>query len=302
MPISWIGRFALNPQHQQEICPGFYRLRHLAPCEFSCAYCFVRNATFSRFGFPAPITEADLGEMERAVGKWLIANTPLTNWNETELIKQSFPSLILNAGELGDSFSPDIAVKASLRLIELFRRQDRHTLLLVTKSNRVAEILREAEPTDRVILSLSIGSNFYGAQKFGPTWPNGLENLGKCWRIRLRLDPLIDVSTAKEIAWVYQYLRPERITLGTLRATTANYRAMSNGTDAQRALAALLTKDPNGGSHPWRLPVEQRVGIYRKAMEDLRGLSEEIGICKETREVFEMLGLEPEKNLCNCVG
>jgi hypothetical protein len=320
MSKSWIGRFE-NKRPDEIVCPGFWRLRHLARCPFNCEFCFV-STTFSRFGFPKPITEADLPDMEQAVEKWMKKNSSCPLCHETDGFVDSGEAapyeveclhchqvfwssimpkpLVLNAGELSDSFSPEISAKASLRLIELFRKQQRHTLLLLTKSSRVAEILKDIEPTKQVILSFSFGQSNFDGKDISPYWPTPImfDDL-EHWRIRLRFDPIIDGIIAVKTAALA--VHPERITLGCLRANAAHYRYLNNGNDVQRSLAALLVKDPNGGSHPYRLPLDQRVEIYARAMQDLKGLAPEIGICKETKEVFEKLGLKPGDNKCNCL-
>jgi DNA repair photolyase len=286
-----------------------------------------------------PITESDLPEMEaivrnflnfkewicpdcnrqiacgmkdklsRGIGKTLL---PSSGWNCSKCGKDVTPILkagtILNAGELSDSFAPEISAQASLRLIELFRKQDRHTLLLVTKSNQVAEILKDVEPTKQVILSFSIGESYINnagdAQAVSPLYSDRHKQTAKAgWRTRLRLDPLFIHGTFVGPIWEFlpREIKPERITLGSLRANTAHYRYLKNGNEIQRALAALLVKDPDGGSHPYRLPFEQRVEIYSRAIEDLKNLTSEIGICKETAAIYAALGLDPKNNLCNCV-
>jgi len=41
---SWIARFK---PHEGVVCPGFWRLRHLAQCPHGCAYCYLQT-TFWR--------------------------------------------------------------------------------------------------------------------------------------------------------------------------------------------------------------------------------------------------------------
>lgn len=312
MSKSWIGQF----KPKGVVCHDFWRLRNLAPCIHGCEFCYLPS-TYSRFGFPSPITETDLPAMEADVGKWLkrcrlqeecqcITNSAMC----TALcqVREGAKGLILNAGELSDSFAPDICAQASLRLIELFRKQDRHTLLLVTKSNRIAEILKDMEPTERVILSFSVGQDMYNHRPIGPNMYEILVSAkwarAHRWRVRLRIDPIIYQDFGIDIQRMEAYGNSgtyERITLGTLRATAAHYRYLRNGNEVQRALAALLTRQSDGGSHPYRLPFEQRVAIYQQALSDLAGLSSSIGICKETPAIFAALGLKPEDNRCNCM-
>lgn len=320
MSKSWIGQF----KPKGVVCHDFWRLRNLAPCIHGCEFCYLPS-TYSRFGFPSPITETDLPAMEAAVEKWMdkrdcpvcFGSGKLASLTETKMLSDVYchscfgtgrSTKLLNAGELSDSFAPDICAKASLRLIELFRKQDRHTLLLVTKSNRIAEILKDMEPTERVILSFSVGQDMYNHRPIGPNMYEILVSAkwarAHRWRVRLRIDPIIYQDFGIDIQRMEAYGNSgtyERITLGTLRATAAHYRYLRNGNEVQRALAALLTRQSDGGSHPYRLPFEQRVAIYQQALSDLAGLSSSIGICKETPAIFAALGLKPEDNRCNCM-
>lgn len=326
---SWIEEF----KPKGVVCSPFWRLRHIAACPHACSYCFL-NTTYGRFGFPKPITEADLPSMEEAVGKWLaktkcptcgdcgwcaFCNGPGHGPVQSDVSRGICPTckgsggVILNAGELSDSFAPEISAQASLRLIELFRRQDRHTLLLVTKSNQVAEILKDVEPTKQVILSFSVGHDVFECRERYlpiapcPGWKNINKVIGFGWRVRLRFDPLLPgledpfFEYPSEFIYLRDNLLPvERITLGSLRANTAHYLYLKNGDEMQRALAALLVKDQDGGSHLYRLPFEQRIAIYRNAIQDLSHLTYEIGLCKETLKIFTALGRNPANNLCNC--
>jgi len=283
---QWIGRFE---PHEGVVCPGFHRLRYLAECPHGCAMCYLQG-TYWR-GRPRDITEADLEEMERRVARWMRQRDREDPWGS--------PGRVLNAGELSDSFAPDICAQASQRLIELFRRQERHTLLLVTKAQD--ERLMEIEPTNQVIVSFSLTDDRSAVQNLQLTnvaWP--LAAIG--WRTRYRLDPLLRLTDATHLAGMVALAphHPERITLGTLRFTAHTYQMMTKGTPAQRALAELVTKQQDGGSHPYRLPFEQRVEIYGKALEMLRPLGCEVGLCKEVPAVFVALGFEPRENRCNC--
>ena len=294
MARKWIGRFEPS---LGVVCSGFHRLAYVAACPHGCSYCFLES-TYSRFGRPADATEGDIPEIVRQVERWMKKPyvLPQTGLGHGDL-KFYLPSL-LNAGELSDSFAPEISLKVSLALIELFRKQDRHMLLLVSKAMplELAELppdyMRTIEPTSQVILSFSAPDtkSFY----FPRPEVGYLDNLmNRGWRVRMRFDPLVEVASG-----VYPFLRRyERITVGTLRATAANYRRMKNGDGQQAALADQLVRDPNGGSHPYRLPVEKRVAIYKHVAEVC---GRAIGLCKEVPQVYSELGWKPEANRCNC--
>lgn len=304
----WIAQFE-NRYPTAVICPGFARLRYLAACPHSCSYCFVQG-TFSRFGRPRDITEADLPEMDRAVERWMIRVGRCVKPNCGDSRHIIVPKM-LNAGELSDSFAPEISAQASLRLIELFRRQHRHTLLLLTKARPTA--LFEIAPTPQVIISFSLGQQTYLGPAVAPGAPDAASVLESAvrlqqagWRMRLRIDPLINDTGVWEVANLLRSvpIRWERITLGTLRFTGSGYRAVAHGSPFQAALAARVAlEEGEAGTHPYRLPLAQRVGLYAAMIADLREMdaTDLIALCKETPEAWRRtFGTMPEIIPCNC--
>jgi DNA repair photolyase len=116
--------------------------------------------------------------------------------------------------------------------------------------------------------------------------------MGQGWRVRIRIDPMI---AGFDYAWLIERVRrlgPERVTLGTLRAEANLWRFVDNG------VLAELEKpdDPKGVA---RYPLEQRLAIYRPAVESLADVCP-LGLCEETQDVWEALGLDFEAKSCNC--
>lgn len=288
---EWVGRFESKPG---SMCPGFRRLRYIAACPHTCPYCYLQGVYWR--GRPRDIVEADLSEMERAVARWM---------------ERTIEPAMLNAGELSDSFAPEISAQASLRLIELFRCQSRHTLLLLSKA--MPAVLLDVEPTPKVIMSFSLGQPRLRTEdgewvELSPQFrPDYLRSVvERSWRVRLRVDPLIDHLGVARIAAAVSATRTrfERITLGTLRFTSAGYRAVANGSPTQRALAARVRREEGeAGTHPYRLPLVQRVGLYAAMIASLRetDTTDLVALCKETPEAWQRtFGVVPEVIPCNC--
>jgi len=209
---------------------------------------------------------------------------------------------ILNAGEYTDSlaWTPEENPHLGM-LLDLFSdpltNPYGHKLLLASKGGLEATKahLEGRQPSPNVILSWSIGNlgedaephwlpAFYpGSRLVAADWM-----LLDGWRVRLRLDPLgpghdwqADVrqyatTTIAHFVPQKQHPLPELITLGTLRH--------------------------NGGRV--KLPADERVGIYREAIDGLRqgGYMGDIGLCKETPDMIRtILGIEPHEMRCNCL-
>ena len=320
---SWTGHFESKPG---TVCPGFDRLRYLAACPHGCAYCYLQGAYWR--GRPRDITAADLPEMERAVERWLADRCPRCRgvvaqgaYTMGRLTYRAcircgqpakadlFPRRLLNAGELSDSFAPEICITASLRLIELFRRQRRHTLLLLTKARPT--VLFEIAPTPQVIISFSFGQQTYLGPEVAPGAPDAASVLESAvrlqqagWRVRLRIDPLINETGVWEIITVLKPVltRWERITLGTLRFTRSGYRAVAHGSPFQAALAARVAlEEGEAGTHPYRIPLAQRSALYGAALEFLQGRADDLALCKETPAAWrQVFGNTPRTIACNC--
>jgi DNA repair photolyase len=112
------------------------------------------------------------------------------------------------------------------------------------------------------------------------------------WRVRMRIDPII---LGFDYSWIINQLKelaPERVTLGTLRSEANLWRFVNNG------LFAALEKpsDPKGMA---RYPFDQRLGLYRPAVEALSGVCP-LGLCEETPDMWEALGLDKDAKSCNC--
>jgi len=321
--MEWTGRFVSKPG---SVCPGFDRLRYLAACPHGCAYCYLQGAYWR--GRPRDITEADLPEMERAVERWLADRCPRCRGPMAQGVytisraayrncircgqpakAALFPRRLLNAGELSDSFAPEICAWASLRLIELFRRQNRHALLLLSKARPTA--LLDVEPTPQVIVSFSLGQQTYLGSAVAPGTPDSASVLESAvrlhqagWRVRLRIDPLIDETGVWEIITALEPVRTrwERVTLGTLRFTRSGYRAVAHGSPSQAALAARVAReDGEAGTHPYRIPLAQRAALYGAALEVLQGRADDFALCKETEVCWRAVsGSVPGEVRCNC--
>lgn len=251
-------------------CPHFYELILSNGCPYDCAYCYLK-LTFR--GKTSPT---------------LFAN----QWNKVQKELDRFPGGVFSTGELADSLAitPPLLDKA----LSYFAGQRDKYLLLVTKSVNV-DILRKMIPSEQIVLSFSVNSaNAAKIYEIDAPQPmlrlkTAEEMITKGWRVRIRLDPIILESRLDDYERLCEKIaeiKPERVTVGTLRQfpTLKNF--------AKQAPCAGLKKSKDGRM---RYSVEDRILIYKK-IEGWLGFQP--ALCKETNDVWEMLGWEFPG--CNC--
>jgi len=260
------------------VCPSFWLLAWADGCPYHCTYCYLQG-TFR--GKTEPTVFTNLEKLFRELEVWL---------------KDPKPK-ILNTGELTDSLA--ITSEVMVKLIERFAKQRTHKLLLVTKSDRVDEILN-LEHNNQTIVSFSLNA-FSVAEKFEVDAPHPKKRLKAAWKckeagyvVRVRIDPMIPVS-----GWVEEYeelaeevnsLNPERVTLGSLRFYPV-VKVFSRRDHSVFSFASEKTVDGR-----WRLPQPVRLEMYGTMLRKLK--VRPVSLCKETTYVVKTLRLQQK---CNCV-
>jgi DNA repair photolyase len=315
MGRKWTGKFEPKPG---TVCHGFNRLSFIAPCPMKCAFCYLEG-TYWR-GKPEPASEADVPEIIRQIEGSLATEfchycrgrgyVPFPPGKDECFACKGTGGVVFNAGELSDSFCPPVAGRITKALIERFREQKQHKLLLVSKA--IPLWLQKVAPSPQVILSFSFAQNVFCDEPIAPAWYPA-ENLKALisagWEVRLRLDPMIEPSfdLPGRIAAAFKGFRFSRITLGSLRFTANFLGRMKKGSPAQQLLAEMVEKDDSTtvGNHPYRLGKKTRKELYGRALELLHGdFTNSIGLCKETTEAwrdFGFVGVFPGEFFdCNC--
>ena len=271
------------------VCPNFYVLAHADGCTFKpqCSYCYLKSSLWYLQG-PQAFTNAD--RMVAEIRAWIA--------------EDDLESYVLNTGNLSDSLVFEDVRPLLPRLVEVFREEAeakgrRHALLLVTKGGMdECRPLLALKPCANVILSFSVNSpeaarqHEQGAAPVEERLVAARQLKARGWRLRMRIDPMI---LGFDYAWIADQVRrlgPERVTLGTLRAEAHLPRFVENG------LFAALEK-PAEERALARYPKAARVALYRQALDALSGTCS-IGLCEETADVWEALGLDSEAKSCNC--
>ena len=283
----FIELFRTSPP--RTVCPNFHVLAHANGCAFApmCDYCYLKSSFRSR---PTPRAFTNMEDLLREARRWIR--------------RDGLESYVLNTGNLSDSLAFEEDRPLMARLIELFRAEAEllgrpHTLLLVTKGGPAeCASLLQLRPCANVVVSFSVNHPDAAAlHEPGAAPPaerlvaaSALTEFG--WRVRLRLDPLIAGYDYSATISAVAGARPERVTLGTLRAEPNLLKISRDG-----LFSALESPAEPGGlaRYPW----DTRLALYRPAVERLLPLCP-VALCEEPAEMWDALGLDRVRILCNC--
>jgi DNA repair photolyase len=296
----FVRQFGGPGDDTQIVCFKFWQLVVAGGCPYRCSYCFLQTVPWFRFrpeelyGLLYTNTEDMIAEVQG----WLA--DPL-------------PKMMI-VGELQDGLVFDSAYKKvngtplTHLLIPLFAAQKRHRLIFLTKSTQIEHAL-ELDSTPQVVFSWSVN-----AEHVGETWEHGTplsserfaatKKMKKAgWPIRFRLDPMVPYDGWKqgyaETIERINFLRPEMVTLGALRASS--YRGLrnasrSNGRDD--SIFDYLTEEKDASGFKYRIPFEKQVELFRFAVDHLDSRITP-ALCKEDKALWKALGMRFDG--CHCL-
>jgi spore photoproduct lyase len=271
-------------------CPHFVEFKWANGCNFNCSWCYL-NGTL-RF---------------RPMGKGPYVKVPeKIKQHLNEYFNEVSRPTLLNSGELCDSLVNDgNGFLLCKDIIPIFKTQKTHKLLILTKSANVRDILN-SKSQKHVIASFTVNS-FNVAKRWekkAPSPKRRIEAAKKLfdegYEVRLRIDPIIPVENWKDeylelVDFIFSRFVPERITLGSLRGLQST---INNCND--KSWTEYLDERTNWGL---KVPFEKRFEIYKTIIKYLKKeyKFERIGLCKETLEIWEKLGMNIKENKCNCI-
>lgn len=269
------------------VCPNFYLLDHARGCRFECSYCFLKDMEYD-FKKNTLFTDK-----ERLLGE-------LSDW----VARDGLESYLANAGNMADSLAFENERPLWGDLVEFMREHAEkpgrpHTLLAVTKAGGdKCGAFFGRPPCRNVIISFSVNAPDAAADhEKGAATPHDrleaaarLKKLG--WRVRIRIDPMLAGYEYADIVERIRELAPERVTLGSLRADPT-LEPMLAGADLFRRL------EPPREDSIGRYPLAERLAMYRPVVERLRDVTS-LGLCEETPDVWDALGLDRINKTCNC--
>jgi len=274
------------------ICPHFLELKWANGCYYDCAWCYL-NGTFRFF--------------ERGKNPHLKDEDSIISHIQA-FFKQWNKPTILNSGELADSLVFEgHPFSLSKDIIPLFKSQNRHKLLILTKSTNVEGVL-DSNSQNTVIASFSLNA-YPVATRWEKKTPHPRDRIEAAKRlfdagyeVRIRVDPMVPVEEWKEVYIeliddVFSSFYPERITLGSLRGL----RSTINNCEDTSWEEYLI----NGSNSNWGKKVEDgiRFDMYKTLLSHLMTVYDynNVGLCKETVSMWENLKIDYKKIKCNCI-
>jgi spore photoproduct lyase len=212
---------------------------------------------------------------------------------------------LLNSGELADSLMWEANGNPfSKFIISLFADQSRHRVLFLTKSNKIRNLLQIGHH-DRAVISFSLNACSVAErfEKGAPPVKKRIEAASKLaeegYEVRLRIDPMVPIPNWETeyvdlIDQIFSRMRPERITLGSLRGLQST---INQATD--RSWVDYVSEKSGWGK---KVPFATRYSMYSHIIGFLKVNGyHNIGLCKETLSIWQALGMDYSKIKCNCV-
>lgn len=274
------------------VCPHFWELRWAFGCPFECAYCYLQG---TGRGNKRP-RYRPINRVIKAIDKAF-----------KDEYFQKHPS-IFNSGELSDSLMNPFNMR---QIADVFETQERHKLLLLTKSGNVNWLTQKTRR--QTIASFSIN-----ATEISNRWENKTASpqgrieaakqlIESGYEVRIRIDPIFPVENWHKYYedLVYSILStlpsdPDRITLGTPRGLS---KTLIFAKDRSWERIAF-TENPEHSGWGKKAPIAVRKEIYTFFFDKLQAFGfkkDRIALCKETRAMWQELGMDYTKCRCNCI-
>lgn len=279
------------------VCPHFQELKWAWGCPYNCDWCYLKGT----FRFRAWKRE-DRRVIPQFKDRNKIARAVQT------FIDCSKHAEILNTGELSDSLMGENQKPPfSEFIIKLFQGTP-HKVLFLSKGTYVKHFL-ENEWQKNVILSWSINASEVARrfEKLAPTPIDRIEAARQVYEhgyeVRIRIDPMVPVENWQAeykviIDSIFDVLKPERITLGTLRGLPATLAVA-----VDKGWIRYLTEKSSWGRKP---AYETRLEMYEFAIKQIHkhGLRR-VAVCKDTLRIHGALKKRFNMNYrdmrCNCI-
>lgn len=273
------------------VCPHFWELVWAIGCPYKCSWCYLQG-TF--YGDTTP----------RFFDRHELKDQIMNFFGEIEHLSDR--SFVLNTGELADSLMGEFGKEPfSKFVIELFQRQNKHKVLFLTKTTNVKNLL-DLNLHTQAIVSFSLNADLVANrwEKGAPSVSDRIEAAKKVYETgyetRVRIDPMVPIidwqTHYKDLVdEIFDNFVPERITLGTLRGLAKTIRFSK-----EKSWVNYLSEKTGWGK---KMRSNLRFSMYStiiKYLKEEKGYAN-FAICKETRDMWQSLGLDWTSCKCNCI-
>lgn len=271
-------------------CGKFWELRWAYGCPLDCNYCYLRGTM--------------RGNMKPS---------PLKSEHVLKALDEAFANIktpsIFNTGELSDSLMfPTLMEK----IVDKFEEQSIHKVALLSKMGiRYIDFLLK-KLRKQTICAWSVNA-VQVAKRWEKAAANPKERIDAAalvssigYDTRIRIDPIFPIFEWKKhyeeiIEYLFSKLTPHRIILGTPRGLwkTIKY---ANEAKIDMSWVNFFNEDSSWGK---KLNLEQRREIYQFFIDKLASFGypkSKITMCKETTEMWSILGMPYVPLTCNCYG
>ncbi len=293
-----IRRFEKTPKPADPtdvVCPHFLELAWAGGCFYDCSWCYIKGTYRWRLqpdGRVRPFFK-DRDRIRRDVLAFVNSRSEFE---------------ILNTGELCDSLMGEGLPEPFSEFIMPMFKGRKHKVLFLTKGDNVRHFL-ENDWRENAVLSWT-----FNAESVSRRWEVGapeprrrLEAAEKAYEagyeVRVRIDPIVPINGWEEdykrlIDSTFKVLRPERITLGTLRGLVSTLSSVKD-----RSWTVYLDEWSGWGK---KMIFQERFKAYVTLLEYLREKYSfsKVGVCKDTLRMWgalEGLGLDWRRIHCNCI-
>jgi spore photoproduct lyase len=301
---SIVGRFEVSDTGVK--CPSFERLNPCYNCPFHCSWCFLvgtfrglRPFLYLKVNYEDHLREID---EHTSSGKHFFVYGELQDGTAFEPASGFLKMLI-----------PHLAQKDNVKLLILTKAASIDGLSgLKHGGNTIFSCTLQASPYD-MMFEKGAPSTEYRLAKMKVMGEHG-------YPLRVRINPIVFLPGwvkhySDLVAKIFATIEPERITLGVPRfeaPTKTLVKKVLLQTDPDNPLLWQLdlleyqhpeaVTDGKRSRGKFSYPEDVRVGIYSFIIEEIRERSSiPIALCKETKPVWEAVGLDLSKVQCNCV-
>jgi len=288
--IKRFDKTAIPKSQTDVVCPHFLELKWAYGCPFDCAWCFLKGTLRMLDTKTKPV-----------VKEYCKIQSHLQSFFENDETSQE----LLNSGELADSLmTENTRTPFSKFIVPLFEQQEKHKVLLLTKS-ACTKNLEKMKSHNQTIISFSLNAPIVSKKwEMAPPVKKRIQAAKNLYRrgydVRVRIDPIVPIKRwDKEyfslVDSIFDNFIPERITFGSLRGLQST---INNASD--KSWVEFLTEKSNWGK---KVDFDIRHKLYSSIIDYLKDRYgfRRVALCKETIGMWDKLDMDYTKIQCNCL-